>query len=168
VSVTVVVLWLHLVAAMFWVGGQLFLVLVLLPALRHAVDAGERTRLAAAVGRRFLLTAWLALLILIVSGAANAVLRGVTWATLGGDPYGHVLGVKIVLVGIVLVLTAVHGLYYGGRLEELARQEGHDPRAAARRQAVARRSMAVSSANLLLNLVVVLLAAQLGEMPSPR
>src|SRR5689334_8125450 len=106
---------------MFWVGGQLFLVAVVLPALRRAVAPVERTRLAAAVGRQYLYTSWIVLTVLVATGIANAVLGGVTWTSLTNTTYGHILAVKAALVLVVLALTAVHGLYYGGRLEELAR-----------------------------------------------
>jgi uncharacterized membrane protein len=166
VSAATVVLWLHLLAAMFWVGGQIFLVAVVLPALRRAVAPDERARLAAAVGRQYLYTAWIALTVLVGTGIANAVLGGVTWASLTDTTYGHILAVKAALVMVVLALTAVHGLYYGGRLEELARHARADARAAARYKTLQRRSVRLSAINLFLNLVIVLLAAQLATIPS--
>jgi uncharacterized membrane protein len=61
------VLWVHLLAASFWVGGQLFLVAVVLPVLR--------TTLAA----------------LLVTGPLNAVAHGVSWTILRDTTWGYVL-----------------------------------------------------------------------------
>ena len=49
-----VVLWIHLVTAAFFVGGSLFVWLVLIPAShRVAADEAERTKLVGVVARQF-------------------------------------------------------------------------------------------------------------------
>jgi len=158
------VLWLHLVAAMFWVGGQLFLVLVVVPVLRQEVAEADRIRIAARAGRRFAALSGIALATLLITGPLNAIAHGVSWAILRGTEWGHVLLAKIALVLIVLALSGVHGAYYGRRLEQL-RDAPPDPAQAARRAALRRQSVRLSTLNLLLNLVIVGLAAWLATLP---
>jgi uncharacterized membrane protein len=63
------VLWLHLLAMAFFVGGQLFLAAVALPVLRRAGD--DRTAIRA-VARRFGVGSLVAIGVLLVTGAAMA------------------------------------------------------------------------------------------------
>jgi uncharacterized membrane protein len=62
------VLWLHLIAMAFFVGGQMMLAFVVVPVLR-GVDGGAPLRAAA---RRFGLGTLAAVLVLVVTGAAMA------------------------------------------------------------------------------------------------
>ena len=158
------VLWLHLLAAMFWVGGQLFLVLVVLPVLRQQTAEVERVRIAALTGRRFGALSVVALGVLVVTGPLNAIDHGVSWPILRDTEWGHVLIAKVGLVGIMLVLSAIHGAYFGRRLEQLA-AAAQDPACAARRNALQRQSVRLSAANLLLNVAIVGLAAWLATLP---
>ncbi len=90
------VLWLHLVAMAFFVGGQLMLAAVVVPVLR---GAESRTALRAAA-RRFGIGTLIAVAVLVLSGAA---LAGHThrW----GD---STLQVKLGLVVLVGLLIAAH------------------------------------------------------------
>jgi uncharacterized membrane protein len=63
------VLWLHLLAMAFFVGGQLFLAAVALPVLRRAGDDRAAIR---AVARRFGSGTLAAIAVLLVTGAAMA------------------------------------------------------------------------------------------------
>jgi uncharacterized membrane protein len=90
------VLWLHLLAMAFFVGGQLMLAAVVVPVLR---GAGDRAPLRAAA-RRFGIGTLIAVLVLVITGAAMA---------------GHfhrwndsTLQVKLGLVVLVFVLIGVH------------------------------------------------------------
>ena len=53
-NVASVVLWLHLLAAVAWIGGMLFLATVLAPVTRN-IPSSERTELFSRVGRHFVL-----------------------------------------------------------------------------------------------------------------
>ncbi|GBD15622.1 hypothetical protein HRbin26_00513 [bacterium HR26] len=156
--------WVHLVAAIAWIGGQLFLVLVLLPVLRRVLPSAQRTLLVAQLGRRFAVLSWIALALLVVTGFLNGERRGVAWESLpaAGSTYGQVLFAKLCLVAVVIALTLLHGQVLGPRMTRLAAQAaGNDPQAEAHRRRLARLSAIVSVTNLLLNLIIVYLAARL-------
>src|SRR5262249_42159624 len=135
------VLWLHLLAAMFWVGGQLFLFLVVIPVLRQEMAEADSVRIAALTGRRFALLSGVALAVLLVTGPLNAAIHGVSRHELEDTTWGHVLAAKVALVVLVLVLSGAHGGSFGRRLEQLGRLSAQDPSAAARRRALQRWSI---------------------------
>ena len=90
------VLWLHLLAMAFFVGGQLMLAAVLVPVMRGAED---RAPLRAAA-RRFGVGSLIAIAVLIVTGTAMASHLHV-W----GD---QTLQIKLGLVVVVAALIFVH------------------------------------------------------------
>jgi putative copper export protein len=90
------VLWLHLIAMAFFVGGQLMLAGVVVPVLRGR-EGGEPLREAA---RRFGAGTGIAMLVLIATGVALA-----THTHRWGD---STLQVKIGLVALVSVLIGLH------------------------------------------------------------
>ena len=164
-SVWALVRWLHLLSAITWIGGQLFILIVLLPIMRGVLPRDERTILFARVGRRYGLVSWVALVLLIVTGFLNGERRGVNWSHLSAGTYGRILAAKLVLVALVLVITGVHALFFGRRLTVLAERnrelDDDDPALAAERRRLGMASGVLSGINLLLNLVIVLLAAAL-------
>ncbi len=89
------VLWLHLLAMAFFVGGQLMLAAIVVPLLR----SGDRTVLRAAA-RRFGIGTLIAVLVLVITGAmmASHLHR---WSD-------STLQVKLGFVVLVGVLIAVH------------------------------------------------------------
>lgn len=101
----------HVTAAMGWVGGQLLLSGVVLPVLRANLDPQVRLPLIHATARRFALIANVGLLpLLLVTGIALAWHRGVTFGSFDDPGYGRLLGIKLVLVVVSIVLAAVHGV----------------------------------------------------------
>lgn len=90
------VLYLHLLAMAFFVGGQLVFGIAVVPALRGDADR-ERLR---AIARRFGFGTLAALAVLIASGWAMA-----THYDLFGD---STLQLKLALVGLVVALTLLH------------------------------------------------------------
>jgi len=98
---------LHLLAAVVWIGGMLFLGLVLTPVLRCR-PPDERASLLSAVGRRFLKVGWAALGAILVTGP-------LLWIKRGFD-VTPVLVVKLTLVGVILLLSVLHDFVLGPRL----------------------------------------------------
>ena len=95
------VLWLHLLAMAFFVGGQLMLAAVVVPVLRGGAsdDSPERVALRAAA-RRFGIGTLVAVVGLVVTGAAMASHLH-RWSD-------STLQVKLGLVVLVAVLIAAH------------------------------------------------------------
>ena len=106
---------LHLLAVVVWLGGMLFLGLVIIPALRGRPPA-ERAALLQVVGRRFLKIAWAALAILLVTGPVLWALRGFVLTP--------ALSVKLALVAVILLLSLLHDFLLGPRLVAALRKGG--------------------------------------------
>lgn len=99
-------IWIHILAAMVWIGGMAFVSLVLVPALRRMEDPAVRADLLKQVARRFRVVAWGSILVLIATGMANLALLG-QWPSLETS-FGRVLAVKLIAVGVMLALTGLH------------------------------------------------------------
>lgn len=138
-----VVRWLHLVAAITWIGGMLFIALVVVPVTRRILDPPQRARLAQEIGRRFRTVGWLALGLLVATGLLNLWLQPFLLAS----PRFHW---KLGLVVLALILSAFHDFVLGPR----AGRPGADPSARVRASWVAR-------ANVLVVLAIVLLGLSL-------
>ena len=102
------VLWLHLVAMAFFLGGQLLLAVAVVPALR----GDENREQLRAVARRFGWGSLVALGVLIVTGAAMA-----SHLHLWSDGTLHV---KLALVAVALVLVGLHLRYSRAHLLQAA------------------------------------------------
>jgi copper resistance protein D len=142
--VSLVILWFHVLAAITWIGGMLFIALVLVPVTRRLEDPTVRTRLVQETGRRFRTIGWIALTVLVVTGLLNL------WSH--PDLLSSArLHWKLGLVGLALILSAFHDFVLGPR----AGAPGADPSARVRASWVAR-------VNVLVVLVVVLLGLSLA------
>ena len=67
---------LHLAAAIFWMGGMAFMVLALRPALTTELAPPERLRLLVAVLRRFLVVVGVSVAVILATGAVMLVSAG--------------------------------------------------------------------------------------------
>lgn len=140
-----VILWLHVLAAITWIGGMLFIALVLVPVTRRLEDPTVRTRLVQETGRRFRTVGWIALTVLVVTGLLNL------WSH--PDLLSSTrLHWKLGLVGLALILSAFHDFVLGPR----AGAPGADPSVRVRASWVAR-------VNVLVVLVIVLLGLSLAD-----
>ena len=148
--------YLHQLAALIWVGGMLFLTLVLVPvALR--MEPSRRGALLADVGRRFRWVGWGCMVVLAVTGLILLGRRGITLADIFtghfiSGPRGVALLSKLVLFAAMVGLSALHDFALG---PQVARALQTAPQRAA---GLRRRTAWLARANLALGLAVLALA----------
>ena len=110
--------WLHLLAGGLWGGGLLALASAVLPGVLRKM-APPRPCLAA-IARRFATLASIALVVVLLTGVANAWVQVGTVRALWATPYGRALLAKLCLVGLVLLLGAVNHYLYVPLLQQWA------------------------------------------------
>ena len=104
-----IITWIHLVSAAIWVGGGLFLGVVLAPILkRTSMSLEERISLMVQVGRRFNRIAVPSLIILIGTGLYTSHTLLSKPELLFGTSYGEFLVIKIILVIAVIITFLIH------------------------------------------------------------
>ncbi|HKQ33660.1 MAG TPA: hypothetical protein VJT11_00005 [Nitrospiraceae bacterium] len=107
-------IWFHLVAAVSWIGGTIFLSLVLVPVLRREPFASQKSVLFLATAHRFRMMVWTAIVVLLFTGPLLLHLRGIPIANPSEWPM--ILAVKLGLVTFLLLMTLTHDLIIGPRV----------------------------------------------------
>jgi putative copper export protein len=134
--------WLHLLAAVTWVGSL----------LQYALQP-ESTPVQTAIRLRTVSTA--ALLLLVPAGLYGAFLHVPSLSALLSSPYGRALGGKLVLAGVLIGLGAANHFRYVSAL-----QRGSS--------GAARALFRIICVELAVGLLVLLLSALLGTLPMPH
>ncbi len=101
--------WAHLVSASIWVGGSIFIGIVLAPLLKTISESvEERVTIMIKVGRKFNKIAIPSLAILIATGLYNSSNILSKPQLLFSTNYGIILLIKIILVISLIAMFAVH------------------------------------------------------------
>ena len=146
---------LHVVLAGVWLGGVVFTMVVVSPALK-AMKWGEaeRVRVRSEIGKQYARVGSVNLLLLLVFAVFDGLLGG----------SGAVLYTEYALLAAVFGLAATHGGYFGRRLARLAATErrtesAEEARAfVEKRRSLQRLSLWVSWMNVLISVAVAALA----------
>jgi len=102
-------IWAHLVSASIWVGGSIFIGIVLAPLLKTISESvEERVAIMIRVGRKFNKIAIPSLAILIVTGLYNSSNILSRPQFLLSTNYGIILAIKIILVIFLIVMFIIH------------------------------------------------------------
>ena len=151
---------LHVLAAIVWVGGMLFLALVGAPVVRRAEPA-LRQQLFRELGGRFRTVGWIAIAVLVATGIANLHFRGwLRWdGVLGSSAFwattaGRALALKLGAAAAMIAVELVHDVWLGPAAGSVA---PGSPAAARLRVGAAR----LARASALLGIVVVAAAVWL-------
>jgi uncharacterized membrane protein len=105
--------WFHVLSAVSWIGGTIFLSVVLAPLLKREPFASQRSLLFRTVARRFRVVVWGAIAILLLTGPPLLHQRGIP--IMNPSEWPMILSVKLGLVAILLLLTLTHELIIGPR-----------------------------------------------------
>lgn len=115
-----IVVFLHVLAALIWLGGMLALAL-LAPVLRDVGDDTLRQRLFHRLGERFRVVGWICIVVLLITGVIQLRMRG-WWGTalwtsplFWAGPLGRTLAWKLITVTVVLGIQAAHDFWLGPR-----------------------------------------------------
>jgi putative copper export protein len=99
--------WLHILCACFWIGGMLFLPLILLPGIKNNP---QRKQLLMFTGLRFRFYGYIVLSVALLTGLLNIHLRGIpfSWFFFTESRYGKLVSLKIILFLSLLMVSAIH------------------------------------------------------------
>lgn len=112
-------LFLHVISAVFWVGGMLFLTVVIVPFLQSMPDPQDRSKVYQVVGKKFRLYGWVAIITLLVTGPVVLYLiygipvTDLFSRELHSTGFGKALAVKLSLVALLVLSSLFHDFYLG-------------------------------------------------------
>lgn len=158
----IIVRWLHLVAAFTWLGGLIFMNVVLSPAVAAKGIPPQFVRLMGMM--RFRTFAWASIAVLVVTGTINTIANLGPAKNFITTPYGVVLLIKILLAALMIVITVENSLILGPKLMAGAPQPPQGPSPEIVK--VQKRLVRLSYLNLGLGLTVLLLVAIVRVAPN--
>jgi copper resistance protein D len=109
---------LHLLAAVTWVGGMVFLSLVLAPLVRSRKAVPEFMALFRSAALRFRPIVWVAMAILLITGPMLLSHRGLS--VMAPASWPGIVTVKLMLVALLLFLTLLHDLVFGPQVSRVS------------------------------------------------
>ena len=152
----------HILSAMFWLGGMLFTVFVLVPTIRHKVLAPHKGVFFSIMGKKFSNISWWLFAILFSTGLIQLWARGYTVEQLLSNTFWHTifgtaLASKLIVFSFMLILSAVHDFWLGPKAATLL--EKHPNRIETRKYRKA--TSWAGRFNLLLGLIILYYAITL-------
>ena len=114
---------LHLLAAVTWIGGIIFMNLILFPS-QSTIDPGQRGKLFGAVVKRFLIIVWVSVIVLLLTGLYK------TPASMLFNPesrYGFWLTIKHAAILLMIFFGLMVTFVVFPKLHKLAPKPGEQP-----------------------------------------
>ncbi len=150
---------LHILAAVSWVGGMMFLSLVLAPLVRGRKAAPEFMALFRSAALRFRPVVWIAIAILLTTGPMLLSQRGIH--VMEPASWSGIVTIKLTLVGLLLSLTVLHDLVLGPNVSRVSAIP--EPQRTAGEQIIFKTARWIPRLSLLIALAVVIAATILAR-----
>lgn len=114
---------LHVLSAIIWIGGVLFMGMVAVPAARR-LDPKVRRAVTTRLGHAFRPVGWSCLGVLVLTGSYMAYSWGATFENIFnlsffGAGHTRLLGYKLLAVTAMLAVSGVHDWYIGPQATEV-------------------------------------------------
>jgi uncharacterized membrane protein len=140
----------HLLATVTWIGGMIYGHFILFPA-QAGLQPGERGKLMGAISKRFLIAAWISVIVLITTGLIKTPSGFLLNTSIN---FGMWLTVKHIFIMLMIVTGLVISLYLAPKMRSSAPKPGEQPS----QQFVSTQKMLVklSGTNLFFGLMVLL------------
>ncbi|NIT60439.1 MAG: hypothetical protein GWN00_30825 [Aliifodinibius sp.] len=141
---------------------MLFTVAVLVPASRHKLLKNKKGEFFTLVGEKFSRISWVLFVVLILTGITNLLTRGYSIEQLLTSTFwveifsGHLL-IKLLVFGLVLIVSGIHDFYAGPKAAELMDEQPDHPQTKRMRKF----SSWLGRLNLVLGLVILYYAMRL-------
>ncbi|WP_447968633.1 DUF4149 domain-containing protein [Nitrospira sp. M1] len=116
--------WIHLSAAIFWVGGMLFLSLVAVPLLKRETDPAQAQRWFLNVARRFRSIVWWAIVLLLLTGVLLLPQRLSFSLPLSEWPI--IIIAKLSLVLLLIITSITHDRIIGPKARSIKQKASVD------------------------------------------
>jgi len=113
----------HLLATAIWLGGAIFIKLILEPASRQ-IDPRENGKLQGLIARRFTIAAWTSLVLLLITGIMKTPSE--MYLDFSSD-MGRALAIKHILVAAVFAVGLIIALVAVPRMRHAAPGPGAAP-----------------------------------------
>ena len=149
--ITALIFWLHILAAVVWIGGMAFNLLVVRPSM-GVVDLPQRLKLADGILRRFIPVVWISVGLLVFTGLLMTLKRVASLEVLLKTGYGNVLILKLILVAVMISIVVLIRYSLLPRFESLIDSQSSDL------NKVLRQMVTLVKVNLALGVLVLLLA----------
>lgn len=153
------VIWIHILAAVVWVGGMVFLSVVLVPVLRRDRLFANYALLFRTVAYRFRTLVWSAMGMLVGTGLLMASSRLIPLSEPRQWP--AVFAAKMSLVALLFSMTLLHDFLIGPHVRQILAMA--DAQRTARQRTLIKYSSLVPRLSLLIALFVLLLAVVLAR-----
>lgn len=156
-----IVTWIHLLSASVWVGGSIFLGVILSPFLKTMdLTIQERLQIMIKLGRRFNKIAVPSLIILIFTGVYNS--RGIISKPefLLSTNYGQILLIKIILVITLIIVYIVHVKIINKKVEDQIISKNLSEKQI---QSLRKKIIILGEVTVVLSVVILFLAALLDS-----
>lgn len=109
-----IALFLHVLSAIFWIGGMLFLVAVIAPYLKTLSDPKAKSQIFQVVGKQYRKWGWVAIITLLVTGPFMLLTMYPDYSIYSPSTgFGLALTIKLTLVTIIVLSAFVHDFFIG-------------------------------------------------------
>lgn len=151
--------WIHLLAAVVWIGGMVFLSVVLVPVLKRDGGFAQHVALFRTVAYRFRGVVWGAMGMLVATGLTLAAGRSIP--LIEPSHWPTIFAAKIGLVILLFTLTLLHDLVVGPQVRRIFGTA--EAARTVRDRLLMRYSVLVPRVSLLVALLVLLVAVVLAR-----